>query len=208
MKKTTIAIPFLLLLFACAPGTVSPGVLAQKPKTIASIAFVPLVFEDPAKSESERASISAFLTDALHDEATEKIKSARIIPSGVVYEEYNKVTKEEPSLSYQQAAMETCRRVGSQTAVMGNIVTFKEREGGSMGVSSPAAVTFDVHLIDCSSGSLLWENYFNETQQSLLENLLEIRKFLERQGKWITVRELALEGVRRVVGDLKRYLES
>ncbi|MEM4408487.1 MAG: hypothetical protein QXI19_07065 [Candidatus Caldarchaeum sp.] len=183
--------------------------MAQKSeKTILSIAIIPLAFEDLSRGEADRANISAFLTDALHDEATEKIKSARIIPSGVVYEEYNKVVKEKPSLSYKQAAMETCRRVGSQAAIIGNIVTFREREGGPMGVSAPAAVTFDLHLVDCSNGSLLWEDYFNETQQSLLENLLEIKKFLERQGKWITARELALEGVRRVIDDLNRYLES
>jgi len=83
-----------------------------------------------------------------------------------------------------------------------------EREGGELGVSSPASVAFGVELLTTANGEMLWENYFAETQKPLFENVAEVGKFFKRKGRWISVDELAKEGVIEVVDNLNKFLEQ
>ena len=49
---------------------------------------------------------------------------------------------------------------------------------------------------------------FDETQQPLSENVFRLGTFLKRGGKWITVDQLAQEGVEKVVDDLEKDLQE
>jgi len=79
------------------------------------------------------------------------------------------------------------------------VTEWHERDGSDVSVRTPAAVTLDLFLISVKDQSIAGRYHFEETQQSLSENILAAGKFLRRGGKWITALELAREGIERGV---------
>ena len=72
---------------------------------------------------------------------------------------------------------------------------YRQRVGGSYGADSPASAVFSMKLISTRDGRVLWHSMFNETQQSLMSNLLSFGRAENRGFKWITVEELVRQGV-------------
>jgi hypothetical protein len=56
--------------------------------------------------------------------------------------------------------------------------------------------------MDVQGQSLVSRYHFEETQQTLADNLLEFSKFVERKGKWITAEDLAREGLYQGIKEL------
>jgi hypothetical protein len=79
---------------------------------------------------------------------------------------------------------------------------WQEREGGELGVMQPATVIMDFFLLDVKNRILLARSRFDETQQALTANLLDIGKYISRGGKWISAEELAIEGMVKAVREL------
>lgn len=86
------------------------------------------------------------------------------------------------------------------------VYRFEERKGSNIAVDRPASVGFHAHLH--KGNSLLKTVSFDETQQPLSENVLRLGAFLKRGAKWITVDELAQEGIEKVVEELQKDLEG
>ncbi len=82
------------------------------------------------------------------------------------------------------------------------ILSWKERDGGEMGAFHPASVAMDIFVIDVRNERALSRFHFEETQESLTNNLMNISKFVERKGKWITPLQLAEEGMRKGIKEL------
>ena len=74
------------------------------------------------------------------------------------------------------------------------LTTWHERVGSSGGVQDPASVAIDFYLIDVKQERMIRSRY-EETQQSLLENLYKANKFAARGGKWVTATRLAQDGI-------------
>lgn len=66
----------------------------------------------------------------------------------------------------------------------------------------PAAVAFELSLVDVSGQRLVKRFHFEEAQQFLTDDILKLGKFLKRGGKWITAEDLATEGFHRAVKEL------
>lgn len=81
-----------------------------------------------------------------------------------------------------------------EAALLSTISRFSKRQGGEYAVDEPASAAFDLKLIDTKTGRNLWMSSFNETQVSLLSNLLSFNKARSRGFKWITVEELVARG--------------
>ncbi|MBW2514085.1 MAG: hypothetical protein JRE21_05900 [Deltaproteobacteria bacterium] len=92
---------------------------------------------------------------------------------------------------------------GTSTAVdailMGYLFHFKERVGKSYSVSSPASVSFGLFLARVTDGRIVWRGIYEETQQPLSENILKIGAFIKRKARWVTARELAVEGLEKLI---------
>jgi hypothetical protein len=86
------------------------------------------------------------------------------------------------------------------------VYRFQERRGSTVAVDRPASVGFHAHLY--KDNLLIKTVVFDETQQPLSENVLKLSAFLKRGGKWITVDQLAQEGIEKVVDDLRNDLEG
>jgi hypothetical protein len=193
-----------LILISC---TSYVGKLEDSRKKALEIKRVLVLPFNPAKENlSEEKGI--FVASLFHNELTLRIKNLYVLPFGVSSEEFFKVRRESPELSYREAAIVTGKNLGAQGVFAGALVEYRERVGGELGVESPASVAFSVELIETPKGETLWQTYFAETQRPLLENIAELGKFIRRRGKWISADQLAREGVREVVDEFVKFLES
>src|SRR5262245_12968396 len=102
------------------------------------------------------------------------------------------------------------RRLGelvfADGVIFGRVVRFRERVGEDLGAQSPASVAFTLQLVDVKRGDIVWTAEYQETQKPLSANLLAIGDFTRRGAKWLTVEELARDGVRQAVEQLNQML--
>lgn len=91
------------------------------------------------------------------------------------------------------------REYNADAILTGSVYKFKNRVGSNFAVESPASVGFDLDLIEAQSGGLLWSRRHEETQQALSENLLGLGSFFTRKGRWVTVEDLAVSGLEKIL---------
>ena len=72
---------------------------------------------------------------------------------------------------------------------------YQQRIGGSFGAEVPASAAFTLRIFDVQDGKTIWSATFKETQQSLLGDLASFSKAQSRGFKWLTVEELARQGL-------------
>jgi len=82
--------------------------------------------------------------------------------------------------------------------VVGTIWRFREKEIVTEIPDSPASVAFAVYLIEVASGKRLWRNAFDGTQKTLSEDVLGGLKQGKIGLRWLSVNELARNGVKNV----------
>ena len=82
-------------------------------------------------------------------------------------------------------------------ALLITLERFRERLGDEYSASEPASLAFEYRLVATGDDKLLCFGQFDETQQPVTENVLDIGKAIKRGFKWITVAELTREGLRR-----------
>ncbi len=213
LSNSQLCIAFLVGLFAvsCAGSVQEVVNPAQAPVKINKIVIVPF-YSDPDYSEEEseetRVAKEQFLTDALYDELVSREKGLDIVPLETAKSEIKRVETENPGITYKDTFLKVGKNLNADAVLTGSISDYTQREGGEFGVTSPASVVFDVQLYNPVNGQLIWEAYFVEAQKTLLENVVEVRKFIKRRGKWVKADELAKEGVVEIVDKLDEFLKS
>ena len=85
--------------------------------------------------------------------------------------------------------------IGVDFLLYSTLFLYEERAGKSYGVEKPATVAFDLHLFRTKDGKLIWSKQYIETQKALTDNVFLFPKFIKRKGKWLSVSELAKEGI-------------
>lgn len=83
------------------------------------------------------------------------------------------------------------RRLEADAVLMGTLYRYRERVGLKYSADTPAAVTFDLLLLDSASGRVVWSQSFDEEQLPLSENLLKIGTFIKDRGRWLTAAQLS-----------------
>lgn len=78
---------------------------------------------------------------------------------------------------------------------------YRQRQGGDLAADSPASASFDIRLVDAKSKAILWSADFDETQESLLSNILTFNKAQSRGFKWVTVETLISQGLQDRLAD-------
>jgi hypothetical protein len=101
--------------------------------------------------------------------------------------------------AFRKMLAEVGRKKHFDTVLAGFLFRFKERVGKGYSIQSPASVAFSVHLIRVSDAETIWSAHFDETQQSLGENLFQLGSFLRRGGRWITAKEMAVSGLDKLL---------
>ena len=87
--------------------------------------------------------------------------------------------------------------------IIPQVIDWTPREGGQMGAFQSAGVNMDFYAlrVDVEEPSIS-RFHFEETQESLSNNLLNVKKWFQRKGQWITAEELAEEGMRQAITEL------
>lgn len=95
--------------------------------------------------------------------------------------------------------MDMIKKIGKKlkcdAILMSTIIRFQQRQGGEYAANDPASAAFTMELVNVQDGRVLWRGNFEETQESLLSNLLSFGKAQSRGFKWITVEELVRQGI-------------
>lgn len=87
-------------------------------------------------------------------------------------------------------------KVDCDAVLLTTVRRFKQREGTEYAVEDPASANFQMALMQSRTGAVLWTADFQETQESLLENILTYNKAQSRGFKWVTVEQLVEQGVK------------
>jgi len=127
-------------------------------------------------------------------------KDIKLIPAsqhqGVMSDLLSEGKKKLPE---QDLLVEAGRALDADAVLAGHIFRFRERVGTRYSVDLPASVAFGIHLIRVADGRLLWDGHFDETQQSLFENLFHLGSFLRRKARWVTANEMAVSGLKDIL---------
>lgn len=83
------------------------------------------------------------------------------------------------------------RRVGANVVVIGAITRWVDRVGTAWAIESPASVAYQVAAVRTADAVVVVIDRFDYTQRALMENLLELPKFLQARGRWLTRDEIA-----------------
>lgn len=102
-------------------------------------------------------------------------------------------------LPYVQILQKIGAKSGTDAILYGRIFRYEERVGKTYSAQNPASVAFDLHLVRTSDGVIIWKGRFDETQVSLMENILKLPTYLKRGFKWLTADELAREGMEEMM---------
>ena len=105
----------------------------------------------------------------------------------------------ETTVAAKKVLADRGRRHDADGVMVGFVYRYKERVGKGYGVESPASVAFDMHLIRVADGRTIWSAHFDETQQSLGDNLFQLGSFLSRGGRWLTAEDLAKSGLEEII---------
>ncbi len=193
----TLLVTLVCLLAGCAGTSPSKDSNNEESLSLQSIVVLPVqsIFQKQASTpdESRQLTAGADMLDSLLQKYLLQNNSAA---------EFNFISapKMEALLGNMNGdiisqARLIAAKLHSDGALIMTVHRFQERVGNSRSVSSPAGVTFEYKLINAGKGAILCSGVFEETQQSLSENIFNFPKASKRGFKWISAEELAREGL-------------
>ncbi|WP_374288790.1 hypothetical protein [Desulfovibrio desulfuricans] len=94
------------------------------------------------------------------------------------------------------------KKQGAQLLLVPQVLDWHEREGSTAGVTEPAHVRVEFFLINIANGYVMSRSVFEERQEGLADNLLNVGTFFKRHGQWVTAEELSVDGMHKAVKDM------
>jgi len=125
----------------------------------------------------------------------EALEKFMILPLEKVEEVLTSSTQKQFEEKPIPSAVQIGKELNVDFILVGYLFRFEERIGSRIGAESPASVGFDVHLVRVRDGKTVWDGKFDETQQALSTNLLNIGSFFRRKASWLTAEELSSVGM-------------
>src|SRR5262249_58885767 len=98
--------------------------------------------------------------------------------------------------------------VGPAVPASGGLPRSAERGGGARGASTPATVWYQAVLVDVDTRAVIDRERFEYTQQPLSQNLLELPRFLQGGGRWVTRDEMLTGALGETAARLARAIRS
>jgi TolB-like protein len=124
----------------------------------------------------------------------------------VAESEVKQVEQMKPSTTDVARLRQIGEMVFADAVMVGTVQRFRERVGDDWGVKSPASVAFVLDLVDVRRGDVIWSARFDETQKALSENIFALGDIGQRGVRWLSAEQLALDGVKKAVGQLHQIL--
>jgi len=210
-----VLVPVLaaLVVAACAPRARTPPVSPRVANAIGAVAVIPFRVggeldptasfseqrDDPPVPENVGEQIAVTLSQALTRNGLSVVDPARV----------QQATPPAGASRYDPAmAMRTAQAVGARFVVLGALTRYREREGSAWGARTPATVWYQAVLIDAVTGSILSRERFEHTQQPLSQNVLDLPRFLQGGGRWVTRREMLDGALGETAGQIARAIRT
>ncbi len=129
----------------------------------------------------------------------------KLINIGSIHSDAEEIVKEKLHQALTQRGVGYRDGKEKQPYISVLIYRFQERRGGNLTIDRPAGIGLHMHLIE---GTVVGRTFvFDEDQKALSQDILHIGKFFKRGGKWITVDELAEEGINKGTDYLLEILQ-
>ncbi|HDQ39758.1 MAG TPA: hypothetical protein ENN39_01835 [Desulfonatronum sp.] len=194
----------VLALISCAPRTVAPPALDGGVLAVAAFGQPRHGWEHLSSYRSDHPPLLAPEIMAGLDETLQSLlkdEPGRVVLGPDATRQcqelaLSKAKTEGGGLSGLRYWLEVGRCVPADYLLVPQILEWREREGGKWGVNEPAMVVLELTLLDVAHQRIARRHHFEESQQSLSEDLLQARKFFRRGGKWLTTQELVRDGLR------------
>ena len=132
-------------------------------------------------------------------EALERRHEDMMVPLNEVTTAYGKLPLDEKKDTPLSAALALGRRLEADYVFVGTVWRYLDRKGGPAAAETPASVGFALFFVEVSTGLVLWNDLFSETQRSFSENVMGAKEFFEMGARWLTADELALYGVKELL---------
>ena len=94
------------------------------------------------------------------------------------------------------------KKTGKDFILVPQVLNWHDREGSKAGVTRAASVHLEFYLIRTATGTVHSHTVYEEQQQGLASNLLNMGYFVKRKGAWVTAQDLAAEGMRTMLEDM------
>ena len=105
-----------------------------------------------------------------------------------------------------RAAARVADKIGANAVILGTLSRYHEREGTAWAVKTPASIAYEATLVRVPDGAPLAVDRFEYAQQALSENLLQLPRFVEGGGRWLTREELLDQALARTADRFARTL--
>lgn len=128
-----------------------------------------------------------------------RISDLNIVPASRAGLVYDRLLGRVPSADARAEVAETGRKLGADAVIIGFVFRFRDLVGGSMAAETPASVSFNLMVVSSKDGRVIWKGSFEQTQQPLSENLLNLDQYAEHGLKWYTATELSRIGMEQVL---------
>ncbi len=122
------------------------------------------------------------------------IEGIEIVPAERVHNAYKKILA--GKADYAAATLQKVgKESGADFLAVGYVYRYEERVGYKYSAEHPASVVFEIHLINTADGRSVWRGFFDKTQKSLMENVLDVFSFFKGGAQWVTARQLTVLGM-------------
>ncbi|MDX2167593.1 MAG: hypothetical protein SF182_11040 [Deltaproteobacteria bacterium] len=100
------------------------------------------------------------------------------------------------------------RALGADVVLSGTVTRFAPRVGTALGASQGASVAFNLILVEVASGEVVWQGAYDQTQEALATNFLDVMLFWQAGARWLTASELAGIGVEQLWPQIQAAITS
>ncbi len=138
---------------------------------------------------------------AIYQKELEKMFGDKVVSSELVKTAYSSLEKSDDQTP-RGLALELGKNLMADHVLVGLVNRYRERDGSSRTVASPASVAFSVFLVNVQTGKLVWQSAYSKTQTALSGNLFDAPMFFKQGMKWLTAEELARYGAQKGLNEL------
>lgn len=157
-----------------------------------------LIDQIAADEEDKKATGEKILTRLMNEELIERLPE-QLVPQDVVQNEFAHLTIDSMSDTPLAIAVRLGKSLQADYVVVGIVWDYRDRVGSKMAAEEPATVSFSAFLVDVAAGQRIWREKYTKTQQSLSDNLLKAPEFFKQGGKWLSARDLAHLGIKKML---------
>lgn len=112
------------------------------------------------------------------------------------------------AIGLQERAIQLGKAVGADGVLFGRVERYDQRVGTAYGASQGASVKFSIGLLSPTTGEVVWEGEFEDTQEALAANFFDWWMFWSAGPRWLSANELTGLGVDRLLDECRQSLTA